>query len=244
MSLTKCTGFTLKTLEQTQILEKGALIITGRLAPEVFREKLSSYLTHSEQERLSRFRNIIQQNIYLSAHAVLNLVLGSFTGHSPSHLQFTFGTERKPYLLPVEAGLYFNLSHSGEYFLIGLMQNREIGVDVEVHRKGIAREILAKRFFHAHEQVQLDKAAVSFFDIWARKEAFLKAQGTGLAFPTASFDATQGSIQVNLRSFFLKSLSLFPGASAAVAVEGEVMPFLQVYRLYSEPDWKAFLKEA
>lgn len=245
MPLTNFSSFTLQALNRTLMLEKGTVvIIAGRVAPEAFGDQLLKCLNSAERKRLSRLRDAIQSRVYLSAHAVLNLVLAGFTGHPPSQLQFALGPERKPYLAPSEAGLYFNLSHSGKYFLIGLLQEREMGVDVEEHREGIAPETLAKRFFHPHEQMQLQKEAVSFFDIWARKEAFLKAQGTGLAYPTASFDATQECITTHSPTFCLGSLPLFPDASAAIAVEGTAMPALQAYRLFSEPDWKTFLNTA
>lgn len=245
MPLPNFPGFTLQALNRNKILEKStSVIIAGRVAPEAFADRLLKHLKSAEQERLSRLRNAMQHRVYLCAHAVLNLTLSGFAGCIPSELQFTFGAERKPYLLPLEAGLHFNLSHSGKYFLIGLFQNREIGVDVEEHREGIARETLAKRFFHPQEQVQLQEKTASFFDIWARKEAFLKAQGTGLAYPTASFDATQDCISANSQTFCLESLTLFPDASAAIAVENPVMPTLQTYGLFSEQDWKAFLSQA
>ncbi|MEQ8705429.1 MAG: 4'-phosphopantetheinyl transferase superfamily protein [Phaeodactylibacter sp.] len=232
----------LLTLHCIQALEKGVVVtIAGKAAPEAWYNTLLKRLNTAEKAQLSRFRNNAQHGVYLSAHAVLNTLLGACTGENPAELQFSFGTQRKPYLVPTEVGLYFNLSHSGDYFLIGLLKNREIGVDVEVHRAGIPTVVLAQRFFHPQEQELLGNES-TFFDTWTRKEAFLKALGTGLNYPITSFDATKDRILTDKGFVALKSLPYFEGASAAIAIAQEIPP-LQAYQLWAPAEWELFLEK-
>lgn len=84
-------------------------------------------------------------------------------------------------------GLHFNLSHSGTLAACGI-SDRPVGVDVQ--EPCVYREALARRFFSAAEQEALSASEDrdrDFGRIWTRKEAYVKAMGTGLRTPLASF---------------------------------------------------------
>ncbi len=89
--------------------------------------------------------------------------------------------------------LRFNLAHSGELTLIAVTRDCEIGVDVELVRP-IERSLeIASRNFHPAELVAIHAASEidapeAFLRCWTRKEAVLKAIGTGLGYPLDAFD--------------------------------------------------------
>ena len=91
------------------------------------------------------------------------------------------GEHGKP-MLPKELGLYFNLSHSGDYALCAV-SGREIGADIQRHEKHADR--LAERFFHPEELAYLKDAKKDskrcFYDIWCLKESCIKCTGRGLS---------------------------------------------------------------
>jgi 4'-phosphopantetheinyl transferase len=68
-------------------------------------------------------------------------------------------------------------------------------VDVEQVRSDFDLEAIARRFFSAVEQKQLDAAPAqekpeAFFRCWTRKEAYIKATGDGLSLPLSQFDVS------------------------------------------------------
>lgn len=227
-------------------LDTGQVILVwGEPAPDALQPELRRWLTQEEQSRLQRFRNAGTRAVYASAHAVLNALLQTYTGTPARQLPFAYGPQQKPFLDLGHPGVGFNLSHSKGYFLIGLAKSEEIGVDVESHRVKVRIEHLAQQFFHPAEQAALRESLHPrqlFFDLWVRKEAFLKATGMGLSFPPTQFDATATSVDLPFQQIWLGNLPFFEHASAAFAVERE-RPSLQVRHVRHAIDWKNLLNE-
>jgi len=96
----------------------------------------------------------------------------------------------KPFLKGVE-NFYFNISHSDRY-VVCAVSDEPVGVDVEKIRPVKLR--LADRFFTEQERRYVYNAENEasqyqrFFEIWTRKEAFVKMDGRGLRIPLDSFD--------------------------------------------------------
>lgn len=90
-------------------------------------------------------------------------------------------------MLPKELGLYFNLSHSGDYVLCAV-SDHEIGADIQRHGK--YQDRLAERFFHPEELAYLKEAEDQkqrFYDLWCLKESCIKCTGRGLSTGLESF---------------------------------------------------------
>ena len=90
----------------------------------------------------------------------------------------------KPY---VEAdNLEFSISHSGNLWTC-LVSDVPVGVDIQKIRAVDAGK-LAVRFFTEGEQQYIAKfGKESFFDIWVRKEAYVKYTGTGISEGLSTF---------------------------------------------------------
>lgn len=86
--------------------------------------------------------------------------------------EFVFGEQGKPYLKGNE--IYFSLSHSGEYCLLGIFDS-PIGVDIQEMRD-IDHRKLGERYFNKKD---LDRS--SFYSLWSKKEAEIKCDGKGLS---------------------------------------------------------------
>jgi len=115
----------------------------------------------------------------------LRALLSCLLNREVSELRFELGEHGKPRLADAR-GLHFNVSHSGKWCVIAASFANELGIDVE--RIDAARPLLrlAERYFSQHEQAALrglegDALAQSFFAIWTRKEACIKASGEGVA---------------------------------------------------------------
>ena len=77
----------------------------------------------------------------------------------------------------------FNLSHSGDWVVLGFGRQRNIGVDVEKIKWTADVLPIASRYFSLEEIALIENAAdkhTMFFQLWARKEAYVKACGSTL----------------------------------------------------------------
>lgn len=95
-------------------------------------------------------------------------------------IKYRYNKNGKPYFS--EFPFYFNLSHSGKYVLCGLSEE-EIGADIQQHC-ACDRRRLADRFFSEGEKAALAACGEDenlFFRLWARKEAYGKLTGEGVA---------------------------------------------------------------
>ena len=94
------------------------------------------------------------------------------------------GPHGKPYFPGTD--IHFNISHSGDYKVLAIAET-PVGVDIEKVRKADLR--VANRFAQTEKDYVLEKDNnYRFFEIWTKKEAYLKYKGTGLRGGLDSFD--------------------------------------------------------
>ncbi len=170
-------------------------------------------LSPDELIRASRFAFDEDREHFIIAHAALRTVLARYTGGDASELEFTIGEHGKPRLKQTFTDVRFNLSHTDGLALIGVSRGCEVGVDVERVDDGIEFEQIADHYFEPRETWDLritpaEERATRFFDVWTRKEATLKAGGTGIG---AAPDA----------KYCVRNLCPAAGYAGAVASEGE-----------------------
>ena len=194
---------------------------------------LESALSPDERARASRFHFCTDRRRFVAAHAILRQILSRYLDREGRELQFGCGPYGKPYLRSDSRGpeLCFNLAHSHGMALCGITRNREIGVDLERIDRSIAVQQIAERFFSRQECSTLrtlpaSQQVATFFDCWTRKEAYVKATGTGLHMRLDSFDLSLVSDQpprlLNgaLGNCSIHAPKLVPGYSAAIVVQG------------------------
>ncbi len=152
-------------------------------------------LVAEEIVRAERFAFENLRRHYEVSQGALRLLLARYLKRLPRELIFTFGPRGKPALAD-DVHLQFNLSNSGEMSLYALTTNCEIGVDVEQVRPLIDLSDLASRYFCDAEAAELSSIdderfrLEAFYRCWTRKEAYIKAIGTGLYHPLDQFQVT------------------------------------------------------
>lgn len=154
-------------------------------------------LSEDERARAARFHFERDRQRFTATRALLRMILGSYIGADPKALQFRYSDKEKPSLISENAGspVEFNVSHSGTTALLAFARGRALGVDVELMRQDFDHAAIAARFFSEDEQRQLAALAPAdryegFFRCWTRKEAYIKAVGTGLSLPLHQFDVS------------------------------------------------------
>ena len=160
---------------------------------EPHRAAFLNLLTPDEHKRAERYISDIVRDRFILARGLLRTILGQITATAPSDIRFVYGTRGKPSL--PGSDLRFNLSHSEDMALLGVIHGAELGVDVECIRPMDGMDSVARRNFSAVEQtVYFAQPAASkarvFYTCWTRKEAYIKATGDGLKMPLKDFDVT------------------------------------------------------
>jgi 4'-phosphopantetheinyl transferase len=154
-------------------------------------------LSVAERARAARFHFERDRQDFIATRALLRTLLASYLGAEAAELLFRYSEKEKPSLDPQASHdlLEFNVSHSGTAALLAFARGRALGVDIEIIREDFDPVALAHRFFSKHEQGQLAALDPSekyrgFFRCWTRKEAYIKAVGTGLSLPLDQFDVS------------------------------------------------------
>lgn len=135
--------------------------------------------------------------------------------------------EGKPYIEGFEK---FSISHSDSSWAV-LIDKRECGLDIQYERScdflGIAR-----RFFDPEDAAMIDgiyqagvktyeDARSDFFDIWTKREAFIKAIGSSVVFDECPPVAIHNSAEHNDILYYISSIGM-PGAEslhAAICID-------------------------
>lgn len=202
-------------------------------------QEMRGVLSEDETARAARFVFDRHRARFVAGRAFLRKILGQYVGHAPQRLEFGYGFRGKPFLKKGSDGdrLRFNLSHSGDLALLAVIRARRIGVDVERIREVKEHLRLAGRYFAPGEvaairalppKVQYE----AFFNCWTRKEAYIKALGTGLACPLDGFEVslTPGIPAALLHvdddprapsEWFMRALTPGNGFAGAVALKGK-----------------------
>jgi 4'-phosphopantetheinyl transferase len=167
-----------------------------------FREMLSSIPDNSfGQDELDRSRRMSAEPTratYLASCFLLRRVIGAYLDLSPPEIELVRGEHGKPSLTESKAHgiLHFNLSHGGDAWLCGVSREHVIGVDVETRSRVPNAERLATRVLSAQERLALANLESSddttkdaaFLRCWTRKEAVLKATGSGFSWAAREID--------------------------------------------------------
>lgn len=195
-------------------------------------------LSAEEVARAARFVFCRDRDRYIAGRARLRAILSHYTGVPPAAIMFRYGPNGRPEI----EGPRFNLSHTGDLALLAVGDVVPLGVDIEALRP-IALD-LARRYFAPGEvralmALPVEHQQAAFFRFWTRKEAYLKALGTGLATDLSSFTVTLHPDQPArlttcasgaVAHWSLHDIPLPPGVAGAVALRARQQPVSLVWR--------------
>jgi 4'-phosphopantetheinyl transferase len=199
----------------------------------------AAQLDMDEQERADRFYFQHHQQRFTKAHGTLRLILSRYVGEPAKALTFTKGLYGKPELCN-KPELQFNLSHSGDYALLAVGSTHPLGIDLEQFSArpyaGIGEQLFSKAENQALRDAPKRLTCLTFFNIWSQKEAFIKASGLGLTYPTDQFDVpilsqTPHIIDDHIHHRSWKIMSFMPRIACCAALCYD--PSIEVVRYYS-----------
>lgn len=192
-------------------------------------------LTEDEAHRARRFRNGSDRARWVAGRAALRRILGDYIGVVPDRLRFAYNDYGKPAL--AESGSdslpLFNMSRAGQFALCAVARCSALGVDLQGVPNGATYESLARNYCVAQEQRLLEQVSAAerqsaVCQLWAYKEAYLKARGTGLSieidevvvddFLTGRATLVRASSERHPERWHLLELKAYPGHRAALAI--------------------------
>jgi len=199
----------------------------------------ATVLSPDELARARRFHFEEDRSRFSRCRSALRSLLAEYLSIPAAEVRFEYQPNGKPQLATVQnqRALEFNVSHSGNLALIAVSSERRLGVDIEKIRADVDTVALAERFFSRRERAGLQALAdhlrvPAFYACWTRKEAFLKATGSGLSFPLADFSVTthpdqepeieeiNGQPEAG-KKWYLADLPAIAGYRAALALEND-----------------------
>ena len=192
--------------------------------------ELRQALSSAERERCAALRSPTDRARRTVAYAALRQILAGAIHAPGASLQIVTGPTGKPRLTDFNGGeaIQFNLTHSADLCLIAVAYGAAIGIDVEAVVPRDAVESLIA-FLAAPEETpalqNADDLLPTFYRLWTRKEAYVKATGAGLSMRLAEIAVESGRHAAFLKlpgdnpaAWSLIHLEPAPGYIGALAV--------------------------
>lgn len=206
--------------------------------PDFVLDKYSQLLSDDELSRKKRFHFERDRWRYSFGRGVLRFILGKYLVADPKDVDFSYGDYGKPFLDSAlyDIPIHFNHAHSNDLSLYAFTLSRSVGIDIEYMRPIPDYDKISEKFFSLGENAILQKLPENhkqeaFYNIWTRKEAYIKAVGGGLTIPLDMFEVSVISSEpVQLKSidcsndkasrWRMESFHPSKGYAAAIVVEG------------------------
>lgn len=151
-------------------------------------EAVQPFVTAGERSRAERFVHPVDAARHLVGRGLVRRVLSSTLDRAVTE-DFALSQHGKPLYVPGEVN--FSISHAGELVVAAFCINNNVGIDIENVRDMPDLADIATNFHPLETAEILAEHEVertnTFFRCWTRKEAFLKATGTGLNHPLNRF---------------------------------------------------------
>lgn len=206
------------------------------ISNEIF--SLKDNITSPEISIANKFKYEKDKSRYIIARSFLRKILSNILGINPLDIIISTNKFGKPVLDHKKySNIKFNLSHSGDIIVYAFSLFNEVGIDIEILDSTINHLEIAKNCFSSEETLFLKNSknqfemTDKFFRIWTRKEALLKAVGTGLLPELKQIDVLQDVIKLDLFSieslgnqnniFSVIDLSINTNYRSAIAYLGE-----------------------
>lgn len=171
-------------------------------------EKYLPYALEERREKIKGLRCANDKALSLLSHLLARSEVANDIGIPFEEVVFSHNEYGKPCIK--KENYHFSISHSGN--LIAFVSHTSpVGIDVQKTGNSVSPAV---RFFTENEKNYIQNDPERFFEIWTKKEAYIKMLGTGLTTPLSSFDVLTKNIKRMLFS------TTFEDFSISVCTEG------------------------
>jgi 4'-phosphopantetheinyl transferase len=166
-----------------------------------YENQLESVISDEEMAWSQRFKLPENRSLFILRKGLLRTLIRNYTGIRADRVEFYHSAWGKP-CLSKDMGIdnfEFSVAYSRDGMILAFGKDLSVGVDLEYVDKNYPVMKIATRFFTPNESAVLrdvdpDRLQELFFEIWVRKEAFLKAIGRGLSLPLDSFEVPLNTV--------------------------------------------------
>ncbi|MEN8800565.1 MAG: 4'-phosphopantetheinyl transferase superfamily protein [Thiogranum sp.] len=157
---------------------------------------LRSILSSMELSQYRRFRFPEHAHLYLVSHGLVRHALSRYADINPGRWVFKRTTHGRPEITnPATPALRFNLTHTAGLAACVVTLSDDCGIDAEqiVTRHnpvGVAKRMFSETETRELEQLEGQAYLEHFFTRWTLREAYVKARGIGISFPTRKLTFT------------------------------------------------------
>ncbi|OCC10603.1 4'-phosphopantetheinyl transferase superfamily protein [Streptomyces sp. PTY087I2] len=193
-------------------------------------------LSEDERTRMARLLRPADRKRFLARRMLCRFALSARTGRPLGEWRFTIAPHGRPEPEPGTDGLRFSLADTRGLVVCAVTAGRACGIDVEQTSVSAESAHHISRFFASEELLELsaldpDALVARVGELWVLKEAYLKAQGTGLHRSLAGFSfaprGPTGAGRITVRDSVRPGAWTFelfrpgPDHLVALAVEGD-----------------------
>ena len=146
-------------------------------------EVLAEMLSAEKRRRFYSLRNPADRQRLITGDMLVKRVLTEKLHCMPQELNFCSNSDGKPCLMTPN-GIFFNLSHSGNY-AVAVFSDEETGIDIE-EIKPVNDQLKVARVFMSDKEYSLFSVLPEkdrqpwFYRLWTAKESFVKNTGRGV----------------------------------------------------------------
>lgn len=179
------------------------------LKSSLVKEQYSLVLSFVDQNRKEKVLRYVNENDRL-----LSLGAGYLLKKFLREKEIKENEYGKPFF---ENGPYFNISHSGEYVVLVIHKNRDVGVDIQQINDNRIKAIE----YVLNDKEKSIKDISELYRIWSNKESIVKCISTGLK-DIIKVDGLplEGIHEFENKEFYVKSMT-FDGYALSVTLKGK-----------------------
>ena len=188
---------------------------------------LSVFLNSPELKKANRFYKEIDRTRFIIYRSILKLLLGAYTKLHVKNIYLDYDFNKKPYLAS-HPWLHFNITHSEDFAAIAVSR-KKVGIDIEHLSEDFKYTNLLPDIFDDNERETIQNSTNkknTFYTLWTRKEAFVKALGKGIDEDFKYIPCLDGQHKTNFdllkntQNWQVYSLNFAENYVGAIAFEG------------------------
>lgn len=223
-----------------KLTKQNTLIFTAYFpSMSQLQEDLWQSLSDQEKTQAEGFINNTLMDRYVLSHGLLRALLSFYVEKNPQDIQYLVNQFGKPFLEDNVCQLQFNMSHSKDYAVYIIALEHQVGIDIEWKGKDINIQEISELVLSPTEtinfnQLHSEEKFHTFYDIWTKKEAIIKAIGQGLSYPIKTIEIMNSMNNDNAyyvangNTFYCSNLRNLDNYAGTAALTHQLSQLIQV----------------